>query len=267
MNIDPMVISEQICTKLYLFLSSVKIENFNEKNCDVNFLRNLAHSETFNELKELILSLKNISIENLSQIPKNYYCFWLNMYNFLTIFSVIYKCEIISNYYEWYRFLKNSYFTIGNIEISLYEIESFILRDKIISDNIYGKIINNTQLNLPEIKKFDLLINFGISLPTISSPCIRMYFPMNFLESLKFNALEFFSRNLGIDIQNNTIQIPEYVNWIDSSFVENINSYSYCIPKEFLSYVNNNKLNLKVFIEKYDWKLSYSNFKNNEINI
>ena len=267
MNIDPMVISEQICTKLYFFLSSVKIENFNEKNYDVNFFRNLAHSEAFNELKELILSLKNISIENLSQIPKNYYCFWLNMYNFLTIFSVIYKCEIISNYYEWYRFLKNSYFTIGNIEISLYEIESFILRDKIISDNIYGKIIYNSQLNLPDIKKFDLLINFGISLPTLSSPCIRMYFPMNFLESLKFNALEFFARNLGIDIQNNTIQIPEYVNWIDSSFVENINNYNYCIPKEFLSYVNNNKLNLKVFIEKYDWKLSYSNFKNNEINI
>ena len=267
LNIDPIATSEHICTKLYCFLSSVKIENCNEKNCDLNFFKNLAHSDEFKELKDLISSLKNISIENLSQIPKNYYCFWLNIYNFLTVFAVIYKCEIISNYYEWYRFLKNSYFTIGNVEISLYEIENCILREKTVLDNIYGKIINNTDLNLPDIKKFDSLINFGISLPTISSPSIRMYFPMNFVESLKFNALEFFSRSLGVDIQNETIQIPEYINWIDSSFIENINNYKECIPQEFLNYVNSHKLSLKTVIEKYDWKLSYANFKNSEIHI
>ena len=266
-NVDPMVTSEKICTQLYFFLSSVKIENFNEKNFDLNFFKNLSHSEDFHDLKELILSLKYISIENLSKSPKNYYCFWLNMYNFLTIFTVIYKCEIISNYYEWYRFLKNSYFTIGNVEISLYEIENFILRDKLILDNIYGKIINNTQLNLPKIEKFDPIINFGISIPTISSPSVRMYFPMNFVESLKFNALEFFSRSLGIDFQSKTIQIPEYITWIDPSFVDNINKYKGCIPKEFLSYYNSHKMKIKLIVEKYDWKLSYVNFKNNEINI
>ena len=267
LNNDPIATSEHICSKLYLFLSSVKIENFNEKNCDINFLKNLAHSDEFKEIKDLILSLKNISIENLSKIPKYYYCFWLNIYNFLTVFAVIYKCEIISNYYEWYRFLKNSYFTIGNVEISLYEIENYILREKTVLDNIYGKIINNTELKLPNIKKYDSLINFGISLPTISSPCIRMYFPMNFLESLKFNALEFFSRSLGIDIQNKTVQIPEYISWIDSSFIKNINNYKECIPQEFLNYVNKHKMDLKTIIEKYDWKLSYANFKNNEMNI
>ena len=267
LNVDPMATSEQICTKLYLFLSSVKVENYNEKNWDINFFKNLAHSEEFNELKDLILSLKNISIENLSQIPKNYYCFWLNMYNFLTIFSVIYKCEIISNYYEWYRFLTNSYFTIGDVEISLFEIESCILRNKKIVDNIYGKILYKSKLNLPNIEKYDSLINFGISLPTISSPCLRMYFPMNLLESLKFNALEFFSRSLGVDIQNKTIQLPQYINWIDPSFIDNINNYKECVPKEFINYVNNHKMKLQIVIEKFDWKLSYANFKNNELNV
>ena len=266
LNIDPLATSEQICTKLYLFLSSAKIENYNEKNFDLNFFKNLAHSVEFNEIKELILNLKNISIENLSESPRNYYCFWLNIYNFLTLFTVIYKCEIISNYYEWYRFLKNSYFTIGNVEISLYEIENFILRDKFILDNIYGKGINNTQLNLPKIPKFERIINFGISLPTLSSPSIRMYFPTNFVESLKFNALEFFNRCLGIDFDNKIIQIPEYINWIDSSFIENINNYKDCIPKEFLNYYNSHKLKIKIIIEKYDWKLNYANFKNNESN-
>ena len=265
-NIDPIATTEKICTKLYIYLSSMKIENFNEDNFDINFFRNLAHSEEFNEIKDLILSLKNISIDNLSENPKYYYCFWLNIYNFLTIFAVIYKCETISNYYEWYRFLKNSYFTIGNVEISLFEIESYILRDKSVIDNIYGKILNNISLNLPKIDKYDHLINFGISLPTISSPCIKMYFPMNFLESLKFNAFEFFSRNLGIDMQEETIFIPEYANWIDPNFSEKINNYKDCIPNEFLNYVNSHKLKLKIIEDKYDWKLSYANFKNSEIN-
>ena len=265
-NIDPIATTEKICTKLYIYLSSMKIENFNEDNFDINFFRNLAHSEEFNEIKDLILSLKNISIDNLSENPKYYYCFWLNIFNFLTIFAVIYKCETISNYYEWYRFLKNSYFTIGNVEISLFEIESYILRDKSVIDNIYGKILNNISLNLPKIDKYDHLINFGISLPTISSPCIKMYFPMNFLESLKFNAFEFFSRNLGIDMQEETIFIPEYANWIDPNFSEKINNYKDCIPNEFLNYVNSHKLKLKIIEDKYDWKLSYANFKNSEIN-
>ena len=264
-NLDPMEISEKICTELYSFLISVKIENFNEKNCDINFLKDLAHSDTFNELKNLILSLKNISIENLSKIPKNYYCFWLNIYNFLTIFSIIYKCEIISNSYEWYRFMKNSYFTIGNIEISLYEIESYILREKNIVDKIYGNSFENDQLKLPNINKFTSIINFGISLPTISAPFIRMYFPMNFLDSLKLNASLFFSNNLKIDMQNNTIEIPEYVTWIDPNFITDMNQYSENLPQGFLKFIRKNP-SFKIIVGKYDWKLSYINFKNNEIN-
>ena len=264
LNVDPMEISEKICTELYSFLISVKIENFNEKNCDINFLKDLAHSETFDELKDLILSLKNISIDNLALVPKNYYCFWLNIYNFLTIFSIIYKCEIISNSYEWYRFLKNSYFTIGNIEISLYEIESNILRDKIIVDKIYGNVFESEPLKLPNINKFNSIINFGISLPTVSAPSIRMYFPMNFLESLKLNASLFFSNNLKIDMQNNTIEIPEYATWIDPNFINDMNKYNENLPQGFLKFIRKNP-SFKIIVGKHDWKLSYINFKNSEI--
>ena len=264
LTIDPMEISEKICTELYSFLISVKIENFNEKNCDINFLKDLAHSDTFDELKNYILSLKNISIESLALVQKNYYCFWLNIYNFLTIFSVIYKCEIISNSYEWYRFLKNSYFTIGGMEISLYEIETNIIRERVISNKIYGNIIDNEQLKLPEINKFNSIINFGISLPTISSPSIRMYFPMNFMESLKLNASLFFSNNLKIDMQNNKIEIPEYVTWIDPNFVSNMDKYSENLPQGFLKFVKKNP-SFQIVIGKFDWKLSYINFKSSEI--
>ena len=93
-----------------------------------------------------------------------------------------------------------------------------------------------------------------------------MYFPMNFVESLKFNALEFFSRNLAIDTSSKTIQIPQYSNWIDPNFIQNINKYKDCIPKDFFNYVKKTK-ETKIEESKYDWKMNYENFKNNEIKV
>ena len=150
------------------------------------------------------------------------------------------------------------------MEISLYEIETNIIREKEISNKIYGNIIDNEQLNLPNVEKFNSIINFGISLPTISSPSIRMYFPMNFLESLKLNSSLFFSNNLKIDMQNNKIEIPEYVTWIDPNFVSNMDKYRENLPQGFLKFVRKNP-SFQIVVGKFDWKLSYINFKSSEI--
>ena len=261
---DPMALSEKICLLIYTFLCKVKIENYNVKNYDLNFFKDLASSEEFEEIKELIVSLKNISLENLRPNPTNYYCFWLNMYNFLTIFSVIFKCEIISNNYEWYRFLKNSYFNIGNLVISLYEMESYILRGKEIIKKIYTNIIDNTQFIIKPIERIDNnLINYGISLPTNSAPIIRIYYPFNFIDTLKMNAIEFFSRNINYNTQSQSLEIPEYSIWIDPNFKDNINNYKSFLPKGIFNFL---KHKLNIGLAKYDWKLNFVNFKNLQSN-
>ena len=257
---DPLALSEKICLLIYNFLCNAKIENYNIKNYDINFFKDLAYSDEFEEIKNLIISLKNISLENLSEIPKNYYCFWLNIFNFLTIFSVVFKCEIISNNYEWYRFLKNSYFDIGNLVISLYEIETYILRGREISKRIYTNIVDNSQFRIKEIKRIDNnLINYGISLPTSSSPILRIYYPFNFIDSLKINAIEFFSRNINYNTKNRNLEFPEYSTWIDTSFEQNLNNYKTVLPKNIFNFLKN-KLNIDLI--KYDWKLTFVNFKN-----
>ena len=264
-QLDPMLISEQICIKLYLYLSKVKIENFDAKTDNTSFLIDLAHSNEINEIKNLILDLKNISLENLSKNHIHYYCFWLNMYNFLTIFSIIYKCECFSNFHEWNRFIKNSYFTIGNIEISLLEIEAFILRDKSVLDKIYGSRKYDSQLNLPKIPKYDSIINFGISMVTKTSPSIRIYYPTNFYETLKFNMDEFFWRSIKIDLDKNELKIPEYLSWVEPNFVGNFDKYKNHLQEGCSQFIEENKNKLNSNIEKFYWKLSFANFKNNEI--
>ena len=259
---DPIILSENICTKLYYFLSKKKIDKVSDKFFDISYLRDLSNEEEFIEIKNLILTLKGISIEKLINNPTFYYCFWLNLYNFLTIFAIIYKCEQMSNYYEWYRFLKNSYYSIGKCEISLYEIENVILRKNEISERIYREIIKGDSIkNLPLIKSFNNIINFGISLPTNSSPALRIYFPFNFIELLRLNGVEFFSRLIKIDFQHFVIELPEYLNWIEPKFIENIENYRNMLPSEFIEYVCQNKT-LSKLETKFDWKITFENLKN-----
>ncbi len=261
-SLDPIIISENICTKLYSLLTKYKIEKFSYKFFDTNSLRDLSNTDEFIEVKNLILSLNGISLEKLTNKIDFYYCFWLNLYNFLTIFAIIYKCEQMSNYYEWYRFLKNSYYQIGNCEISLYEIENGILRKNEISKRIYKEIIKGESIkNLPLIKQFNQIINFGISIPTNSSPCIRIYFPYNFIELLRLNGVEFFSRLIKIDLKNSIIELPEYLIWIEPNFIDNIENYRNMLPSEFIDYVCNNNSLSKLEL-KFDWKITFENLKN-----
>ena len=148
--------------------------------------------------------------------------------------------------------MKNSYFTIGNIEISLLEIETIILREKSISEKIYGYKKYDSQLELPKIQKFDNIINFGISMLSSSSPSIRIYFPTNFMESLKLNATEFFWRSIKIDLDNNELTIPEYITWIEPDFITNLDKYKDYLQEDYWKFIDENKNNLKVKVEKYN---------------
>ena len=95
-------------------------------------------------------------------------CFWLNIFNFLVIFTIVFKKEIPSNYYEWYRFLKNSYYIIGGFEISLYEIENCILGETRICQNKYGEFL---QFKMFEMMYLGKLMNVN----TFDQPGVELY--------------------------------------------------------------------------------------------
>ena len=261
LNNDPLGLCEKICVSLVSFCLKVKIERYSQSFIDSSELRKLKDNDFF-EITKLILSLKNISLNQLYLNKTYYYCFWLNLFNFLTIFSIIYKGEVCSSYFEWQRFLKNSYFSIGKFEISLYEIQTKILITSEVTKRIYGE---NIKYDIPNFKKyepFDNIINYGISIPTLSSPSLRIYFPFNFKENLMLNANEFFSRLFKIDFQNIVIEMPEYLSWINPKFVKEINDYKNLLPKELINYIISNKNIIQTVVCKYDWKETFENFKN-----
>ena len=260
-NNDPLTLCEKICVSLVSFCLKVKIERYSQSFIDSSELRKLKDNDFF-EITKLILSLKNISLNQLYLNKTFYYCFWLNLFNFLTIFTIIYKGEVCSSYFEWQRFLKNSYFSIGEYEISLYEIQTKILITSEVTKRIYGE---NVKFDIPNFKKFepfDNIIHYGISIPTLSSPSLRIYFPFNFKENLMLNANEFFSRLFKIDFQNYVIEMPEYLSWVNPKFVKEINDYKNLLPKELINYIINNKNIIQTVVCKFDWKETFENFKN-----
>ena len=94
--------------------------------------------------------------------------FWLNMYNFLVIFSIIYKNEIPSSEYEFNKLLRNSFYNIGNYVISLNIIENIIIKKNYDRSKESDSFIDfegnylNTQTFLNTENNF---IYFGISNP------------------------------------------------------------------------------------------------------
>ena len=66
-------------------------------------------------------------------------------------------------------------------------------------------------------------------------------------------------------MQNNVIEIPEYMTWIDQNFINDMDKYKENLPQGFLKFIKKNP-SFKIIVGKYDWKLSYINFKSSEIN-
>lgn len=121
--------------------------------------------------------------------------------------------------------MKSSYYNIGGYEISLYEIENCILRGGHTSKNIYGEIPqfnDRDPKNTLKLEKVEKYIFYGISYPTKSSPALRIYFPNNLNELLKMNAIDFYNKKVGVDMEKSIITIPEYMSWIDPKIFENI---------------------------------------------
>lgn len=167
--------------------------------------------------------------------------------------------------------MKNAYFNIGGYELSLYEIENCILTQGLCSKSIYGevpKFSDSDPRNILVIDKVQKYINYGISIPTTSSPPLKIYFPNTISELLKLNTIDYYSNKINIDLDSYILAVPEFATWIDDKFYENIANYdeyilffnSSVLSFEFAEFLKMNKNILSMTLCKYDWTLNFSNF-------
>jgi hypothetical protein len=126
---DPISLIEDISLKIFSLISKNALNKYKPELLNTKLYLDLMNTKEFKSIQKSIGELQSIDINSLLNYNQNTaLCFWINAFNFLTIFTIIYKKEILMNNYEWYRFLKGSNYNLGGFEFSLYEIEYCIIK-------------------------------------------------------------------------------------------------------------------------------------------
>ena len=221
---------------------------------------NLQNSPEFQPIKDLVAELQVIDLKYLLKISDEHKTtFWLNIFNFLMIFAVIYRKENLLTYYEWHKLKKNSYFNIGGLNFSLYEIETTILRNNYMSKKLFSEFIDfpkgdsRNKFKLENTIKF---LNYAISEPMTSSFKLQIYFPQTIEKQILKNAIDYFNSRIIVDGKHILVKIPEYLSWVDDNFLGNLNYYKEIMNNDVFDFINKNQD--KVEFIKHDWSLNFS---------
>ena len=224
----PLELIEQISVSLFSLIIKKSLNKLQTELISNQLLLNICNSNEFQEIKLLVAELQAVDLKNIIKVPDFNTCFWLNIYNFLTIFTIILKREVPLTFYEWYRLIKNTYFKIGGFFFSLYEIECVILKNVKVAKEVYGEIINfksDDMRNNLIIQSDYKYLPFCICIPSISSPNLQIYFPNSLQKQILRNAIEYFNNRITIDMDNYLIKIPELLTWIEENFIDKLDTF------------------------------------------
>ena len=257
---DPLQLIEEIAVHIYLFILKKSLHKIQPEIITPKLLQNLQNSVEFQPIKNLVAELQVIDLKYLLKISDDHKTtFWLNIFNFLMIFAVIYRKENLLTYYEWHKLKKNSFFNIGGLNFSLYEIETNILRNNYMSKKLFSEIIDFSKGDSRNKFKLDNIIkylNFAISEPMTSSFKLQIYFPKTIEKQILKNAIDYFNSRIVVDDKNILVKIPEYLSWVDDNFLKNLIYYKPIMNNDVYNFINKNQDKVK-FI-KHDWSLNFS---------
>ncbi len=257
---DPLQIVEGIAVHIYLFILKKSLHKMQPEIITPKLLLTLQNSIEFQPIKDLVAELQVIDLKYLLEISdKHKITFWLNIFNFLMIFAVIYRKENLLTYYEWHKLKKNSYFNIGGTNFSLYEIETNILRNNYMSKKLFSEMVDFPKGDSRNKFKIDNLIkylNFAISEPMTSSFKLQIYFPQTIEKQILTNAIDYFNSRIIVDGKNILVKIPEYLSWVDDNFLGNLSYYKKIMNNDVFDFIEKNQD--KVEFIKHDWSLNFS---------
>ena len=257
---DPLQIVEGIAVHIYLFILKKSLHKMQPEIITPKLLLTLQNSIEFQPIKDLVAELQVIDLKYLLEISdKHKSTFWLNIFNFLMIFTVIYRKENLLTYYEWHKLKKNSYFNIGGTNFSLYEIETNILRNNYMSKKLFSEMVDFPKGDSRNKFKIDNIIkylNFAISEPMTSSFKLQIYFPQTIEKQILTNAIDYFNSRIIVDGKNILVKIPEYLSWVDDNFLGNLSYYKNIMNNDVFDFIEKNQD--KVEFIKHDWSLNFS---------
>ena len=163
------------------------------------------------ELDKIRKLIDKLQFMNLTKFTKSRekYCFWLNAFNFLVIYGIIYSGFQPQSFEQWDNMLLNCKYDIGRYKYSLYGILVCFLK----CFNFHeGEISIDMFLQKFLIKEDNVLINFCIHLPLkVDFFELKVYKEEIFEEQTFQTAQTFFKNNLKYDDELEEMVISRYL--------------------------------------------------------
>ena len=168
----------------------------------------IEYKSTLDKIKKLIDTLQFMNLTKFTKAREKY-CFWLNAFNFLVIYAIIYSGFQPQTFEQWDNMLFNCKFDIGRYKYSLYEIVVCFLKcynfhqSEIVVDLFLQKFLINED---------NVLINFCVYLPIKEDFFeLKVYKEEIFEEQTFQTALVFFKNNLKYDDELEEMVVSRYL--------------------------------------------------------
>ena len=186
--------------------------------------------EDYLAIKNNIGSLKKINISKITDMNSKI-CFWLNLFNILLLFTLIYTRIEPNNINQWKEILINAYFDIGGYEIAL---RNFYFQFLNVNFLVEQASKEKEKLN-PLMKRFvvngidkfkQYLLVFGIHLPGFHNENLIKFEEGNVFEQLSELFNSFVMKNVKFNKEKKYLFITEMFLTFDTNFL--FESYKMC---------------------------------------
>jgi hypothetical protein len=199
----------------------------------------IEYKSALEKIKKLIDKLQFMNLTKFTK-SREKFCFWLNAFNFLVIYGIIYSGFQPQSFEQWDNMLLNCKYDIGRYKYSLYAILVCFLKcfnfheSEITIDMFLQKFL---------IKDDNVLINFCIYLPLkVDFFELKVYKEEIFEEQTFQTAQMFFKNNLNYDNELEEMVISRYLERVFPMILdEDYKTFKTYIDKDVYDILENKK--------------------------
>ena len=219
---------------------------------------------------KLIGQLKYINIKNMN-LFKSKICFWLNCFNFLLLFTIIYKKMILNSEEEWKYLFNNIKYNIGgdiysfnDIQYIIYQKIIFFDKDIQVNDNVKNIRIHKSEDAKNIERKFPLIYNpFLLYLPIKGFNKPFIYEESQFEIQISKRISNYFLNFLRIDYDKNIHYNELLTEFCPNFFNKELKKFQQFIIPTIYNFIKDKKY--KTTIKKnFEWKLDFEAFSDND---
>ena len=210
-------------------------------------------------IRELLGELSNLKLSIFNN-EKEKICFWLNCFNFLSLYSIFYLKLNISEKEIWKNFFHNIKYNIGGFNFSFEDMLYILFQKNVFirnQDYTPREYVKKNIINLSQDKNALKKVNpFLLFLPNKEFFRPIIYEENNIESDLEKRCTNYFLCNLSID-ENETLKISELIFIFEPDFLgKGLKKYKDFLDKKLYKLIKHKKYKKRV-IKHVKWEMCF----------